>query len=382
MSKPRKNRTFSTVLILTILLAAASAGCIYYSRQMVKTKETRLEVMQAEAKARNEEKEREYQVRLAEFKAENTGGVNIAWPEAKREGWDVVDLTTYPLESPVRTDIDRQELLYNGMLLVNQWHSRPQDFDESKTVKVKNYSKGVIRAKDNNVALLPSASDAWIAILKDAEVQKGYKYYMLEEGFRSYEAQQKLFDAQKQHLKSRYSDEEELNAATAKRVNLPGTSEYNTGLSAEPRLYENGNADVNTKDNSFFESEEGLWLLEHAPEYGFVFRFPLADYPVKGTLDKSYKTGVSSRLRLFRYVGVPNAMVMNTLGLCLEEYIDYLAEHPHIAVFQNGTLRYEIIREHVGDGETVTVTQSNKPGVQAVESMLDNMGYVITIMAF
>ncbi len=103
---------------------------------------------------------------------------------------------------------------------------------------------------------------------------------------------------------------------------------------------------------------------------------------MKGTLDKSYKTGVSSRLRLFRYVGVPNAMVMNTLGLCLEEYIDYLAEHPHIAVFQNGTLRYEIIREHVGDGETVTVTQSNKPGVQAVESMLDNMGYVITIMAF
>ncbi len=382
MSRPRKNRTFSIVLILTILLAAAAAGCIYYSRQMVKTKETRLEVMQAEAKARNEEKEREYQERLAEFKAENTGGVNIAWPEAKREGWDVVDLTTYPLESPVTVTLDRAELLYNGMLLVNQWHSRPQDYDESLIVKVKNYSKGVIRAKDNNVSLLPTAADAWVEMLKAAEVQKGYKSFMLEEGFRSFEEQQKLFDAQKNHLKSRYSDEQELNEATAKRVNVPGTSEYNTGLSAHPRLYENGNADVNAKDNNFFESEEGLWMLENAPEYGFVFRFPLADYPVKGTLDKSYKTGVSVRLRLFRYVGKPNAMVMKTLGLCLEEYIDYLAEHPHIAVFENGTLRYEIIREHVGDGESVQVTQSNKPGVQAVESMLDNMGYVVTIMAF
>lgn len=382
MSQKKKGNAYPKVVIATIVLALLAAGCFVANRYMTQKKETRLAEMQAQARATNETREREYQRELAEFAAQNTGGANISWPTAKPQGWDVVDLTSYALESPTSVVMDREDLLYNGMLLVNQWHSRPTEFDETKVVKLKNYSKNVIRASDNSVALLPAAADAWIKLFEAAQVQKSYDYFMIEEGFRSYEAQQKLFDKEKERLKSRYSDEEELIAATAKRVNLPGTSEYNTGLSAHPRVYLKDNAEINAKDHNFFESEEGLWLYENAWQYGFVFRFPLADYPVKGTLDRSYKTGVSSKLRLFRYVGLANAAVMHTLDLCLEEYLDYLAEHPHIAVFEDGHLRYEIIREKVSDGDQISVTQSNKPGVRNVEAMLDNMGYVITIMEF
>ncbi len=382
MNKKRSgNRTFVLVIVLTVILAVAAAGCVLASRYIIQDGSARLEAMKAEVNARNEEKKREYQKELAAFNAENESkhGANLSWPEPKEKGWDVVDLTTYAIEIPEKVTMSRADMLYNGMLLVNQWHSRPEDFDESLTVRL-NTRK--IRVSSNTVSLLPDAADALSDLFIAAQVQKGYEFYMVEEGFRSFESQQQMFDKEREHLKSRYSNEEELLAATRSRVNLPGTSEYNTGLSLQPRLYKNGDAEVNAKDNNFFESDEGLWLLEHAADYGFIFRFPLADYPVKGTLDKSYKTGVSSRLRLFRYVGRANAAVMTAMNFCLEEYIDFLAEHPHVAVFQDGELQYEIIREYVGSDAEVSVTTSGKSSIQATEMMLDNMGYVITILSY
>ena len=382
MSKKRKGSAFTTVLVLTGVLAVASAGCLYGSRYMQEKKSTRLEEMQAEVSAANEQAQTEYQAELARFRAENTGGANVSWPAPESEGWCVVDLTTFPLESPVSVTLDRQEMLYNGMLLVNQWHSRPLDFADDLPESASKYSGGKIRVSSNAVALLPDAADAWLDAITDAEIQFGYKYYMLQEGYRTYEKQESLFNSRKDKLKGKYSDEEDLIAATSREVNFPGTSEYNTGLSATIRLYKSGDAEVNAKDDKFFESEEGLWLYENSWRYGMIFRFPLADYPVKGTPDKSYKTGVTTRLRLFRYVGLGNAAAMHTLDLCLEEYIDYLSQHPHIAVFEDGALRYEIYREYVGDAESVTVTHSNKPGVLDATSSLDNMGYVITVFEF
>ena len=113
-----------------------------------------------------------------------------------------------------------------------------------------------------------------------------------------------------------------------------------------------------------------------------VFRFPLADYPLKGTQDKSYKTGVGVKLRAFRYVGMGNAAAMHTMDLCLEEYIDYLSEHPHIAVFEDGNLKYEIVREYVGDLDPITVHVSQKNGIRNTVTSLDNMGFAITVFEY
>ena len=46
----------------------------------------------------------------------------------------------------------------------------------------------------------------------------------------------------------------------------------------------------------------------------------------------------------YRYVGIPHSTVMHIKGFCLEEYIDYLVEYPHIQVFNDGTLKHEIFR--------------------------------------
>lgn len=357
--KKRKSGVFSKVVIITVVLAVAAAGCIVGSRYMTEKKATRLAEMQAEVNAANEQAEQDYQAQLAAFQAENPKGANKAWPTPNAEGWDVVDLTSYPLESPTKVTMVRQDMLYNGLLLVNQWHPRPDDFDESLAVKIHTYSRNVVRVSSNNVSLMPAAADAWLALTNEAINEKGYKFYMVEAGFRTYEEQEKL--------KSR----------------IPaGQSDFNVGLSVYPRLYERGNEELNEKNSNFFTSEEGIWLHENAWRYGFVFRFPLADYPTKGTQDKSYITGIYEKLRYYRYVGEASAAVMYHMDWCLEEYIEYLNTHSHIAVFEDGILRYEILREYVGSDDMVTITQSNKPGVQAVQCLLDNMGYAVVILEY
>ena len=73
---------------------------------------------------------------------------------------------------------------------------------------------------------------------------------------------------------------------------------------------------------------------------------------------------------------------MHALDLCLEEYLDYLNEHPHIAVFENGALKYEIVRENVGNGDPFTVHVTTKPGVKNTVTSLDNMGYAVTVFEY
>ena len=110
-------------------------------------------------------------------------------------------------------------------------------------------------------------------------------------------------------------------------------------------------------DYKFQDLPMSDWLLEHSWEYGIIFRFPVQNYPNRTVMDKSYKTGESKKLSIYRYVGQANAAAMHTLGFCMEEYIEYLMAHPHIGIYENGELRYEIIRQTIGANTgSVTVT--------------------------
>ena len=90
---------------------------------------------------------------------------------------------------------------------------------------------------------------------------------------------------------------------------------------------------------------------------------------------------MSIDLNCYRYVGKGNAAAMNHLGLCLEEYIEFLQEHPHIAVFENGVKKYEITRQQVGD-DTATITVDINRMTNNYTMSLDNMGGVITVYEY
>ena len=240
-------------------------------------------------------------------------------------------------------------------------------------MSIGSYTGGKLQVANYNLLLFPAAINA-LQEAVTAAAAEGFENYMVDEAYRSYEEQNALFNKYMEQYASRYSGDA-LIARTKKDVNYPGTSEFNSGLTFTLRLYKRGDAAVN--GTNYVETPEGQWLSENCWKYGLVFRFPKTDYPVKGTADKSYKTGVSVSLRAYRYVGKGNAAVMHTLDLCLEEYIEYLQEHPHIAVFEDGILRYEIVRQYVGDAASFPISITNN--ASSYVTSLDNMGYAITV---
>ena len=89
---------------------------------------------------------------------------------------------------------------------------------------------------------------------------------------------------------------EEAKAKAEEIVAAAGTSEHETGLSAD-----------------LVGEEAKKWLGEHCWEYGFILRYPP---------EKSDITGITSEPWHFRYVGTRVSMDMRDTGLCLEEYLN------------------------------------------------------------
>lgn len=389
MKSSRKKRVHSLPLLIasTAVLVALAVLCLFGSNLLYSMRVRNVNEQRAEVQQRNDENANAYRQEVAELQAQLEANNNISmdWPEPDTlDGLAIVDLTNYPLDTPGSVTVTRQDVMLGGLLLVNEWHSRPSDFDESSLVSVMTYARsmGITKSiwRNADQKIFPVAANALVEALNAAKAE-GLEGYVVKEGYRSISDQQTLFDTEYNRLKERHSawTEDELIASTKKSVNLPGTSEYNSGLSFSLYLYESGNDELNKMP--FSESPQGQWMYENSWKYGLVFRFPVQDFPLEGTISKSYKTGVSIEMNLFRYVGVAHATVMHELDLCLEEYIEYLMAHPHIAVFENGALKYEIVRQQVGDTVdpiTVSVTQKTRNYTMS----LDNMGGLVTVYEY
>ena len=376
MSRQKKSKAVPVVLIIAVLLAAVCAGCIYYGHWIDNRNATREEDAQARLDELNRKVEEEYALARSEYEQQIAETPNQVWPSARSEGWDVVDLTEYPLENAAYTSMVRTEIMNNGLLLVNQWHARPDDFSETELVSVGKYTNKEVQVTDYNVLLFPRAADAIHAAIRDAKAEN-LTHFMVSEGYRSYETQNTYFQNKVAKLSSKYSGDALIEAA-AKEVNPPGTSEFNSGLSFTLRLYDKNDKTVGQGKYSI--TDQAKWMNENCWKYGIVFRFPLDAWPLETTTNKQFVTGISTQLNLYRYVGKGNAAVMHALDLCLEEYIAYMCEHPHIAVFEDGQLRYEIVRQDVGDATAFDVMITGK--TSSYTSSLDNMGGVITVFEY
>ena len=386
MSRTKKSKAVPVVIVLTILIAALAILCFLIKPLVIEPQKDAIAKANADARAaveeRNRQAEVQYQAKLAELEAKANEPTNPSWPEHDPDApWQILDLSDIPLESQTAETKTRAELFNYGneMLLVNAWHSRPEnDFVETELKSVSKYNQGdqKIQAKDNNVLLFPKAIQALTAALADAKAA-GYTHYLVDGGYRSYKTQEEYFNKKVQTLSSKYTGDALIEAAK-KQVNYPGTSEYNSGFGFDLRLYDRNDPDVGAPKYS--TTPEGKWMNENCWKYGFVFRFPQNAWPLETSTDKSFKTGVSVRLNLYRYVGKGNAAIMHYKDFTLEEYIEYLEEHPHIALFENGVLKYEIYRQYVGEADSFDVQLTRKTADWSTS--LDNMGALITVFNY
>ena len=105
----------------------------------------------------------------------------------------------------------------------------------------------------------------------------------------------------------KYCTREEAIRQAEEEVAFPGTSEHQLGLAADiiDELYPYLTEEQETTGTS-------LWMKEHAPEYGFILRYP------PGTSDI---TGIIYEPWHYRYVGEKFAKGITKMGLTLEEYV-------------------------------------------------------------
>ena len=381
----RKRDPFKTLLraaaVLTVIVAVG-VGVFYLcslavTSDFVATRD-RIENENAEA-------ELEFNAMMSELRAEqeaalqpDTGVVSSgdlpSWEKTLRDVvWRIEDESNAGLENTSTITLDRASLINGGLILVNQWHAMPSDFSEEGLISVGTTSNFEIQVEDNSVMLFQPAYDALNEALTAAKEEAGLEYYIVREGYRSYTTQEQLFDAEMENLSSRYSGNA-LIEQTKKRVNYPGTSDYQTGMSFRMDVYSRDNAEINNLKFQA-ESEQGAWLTENCWRFGIIFRFPTADFPA-GWEDKSYKTGVSSQLNLYRYVGKAHSAAMRVLDMCLEEYIEFLIAHPHICIYEDGALKYEVVRINMADG-TQSVQLPVPNPASSYQASLDNMGGVV-----
>lgn len=121
-------------------------------------------------------------------------------------------------------------------------------------------------------------------------------------GYRSYTRQKTLFDAEVANV----GKEKAVQA-----VAIPGESEHQTGLAM----------DITSETEHFLltekmgEEKEGIWLHDHAHEFGFILRYPK---------DKVNVTKYEYEPWHFRYVGKKAAEVIYKHNWTLEEYFQHV----------------------------------------------------------
>ena len=191
------------------------------------------------------------------------------------------------------------------LLLVNPDHPLSKDYKPSDLTYI------VDKREGRNDQLRLYASKALEALVKEASAN-GCKKLASVSAYRPYNTQKYIFDTDVEKLIQQGYSKEEAIAIERKDTAYPGESEHQSGLAVD--VLSNG-----TKLYEFEGTYEAEWLAENCYKFGFIIRYPK---------DKEEITTYVYEPWHIRYVGRYHATRIHDLGMCLEEYIEYLANNP------------------------------------------------------
>lgn len=198
------------------------------------------------------------------------------------------------------------------LVLVNPWNPLTANDVPKDLVNVKSTRKDG-RATQQ---LREYAARALEALMLEAEAcgiiktntPSGYPLSVMS-AYRSYSYQNELFNRYvNQEMANKGLSREAAEAIVVTYSCRAGTSEHQSGLCVD--MHTHPSANVNFKNET-----EAKWLAENCHKFGFILRFPE---------DKTDITGITYEPWHFRYVGRYHATKMKDLGMCLEEYTEYL----------------------------------------------------------
>ena len=130
--------------------------------------------------------------------------------------------------------------------------------------------------------------------------------------YRDIAYQTTLYQNKVQELVKDGLTQQEAEAKAATIVSYPGTSEHNSGLAVDLVTPE-----YQVLNEGYAETDAAKWLAAHAPEYGFILRYPKGFEGVTGIIFEPWH---------YRYVGREYAREITDSGMCFEQWVEAMAQ--------------------------------------------------------
>ena len=199
----------------------------------------------------------------------------------------------------VTVTVSNEDIARGDLILVNYEHAYQFPDGEKQTVFYGNKSpaymlNGISLSIDSDLFPL------FDKMLVDFSEATGCKEVLITSGYRTYEDQQAI-------MASRVASMGAEKAAMY--VAEPGHSEHHSGLAVDMVIFTGG------QQYYFPDHKDGAWIIENAPDYGFILRY---------TEEMAELTGCAAEPWHYRYVGTPHARLITDMRLCYEQYVEYL----------------------------------------------------------
>lgn len=191
------------------------------------------------------------------------------------------------------------------LILVNRTSTVDKTFVPSDLVPITE-----VRKDGRSERMVETAEKALQALYIEMRAA-GYTDVSVTSGYRTYEKQEYLYNLYTENEMKAGISRAEAQKIVDTYSARPGTSEHQTGLCCD--MHNLGSA-----SQKFAKQEVYTWLIENCYKFGFILRFPEG---------KEEITGYDFEPWHYRFVGRYHASEMHRLGLCLEEYLVYLAEN-------------------------------------------------------
>lgn len=187
-----------------------------------------------------------------------------------------------------------------NLILVNYDHAYA-DTDTVSLANVYNQRNSGVKVSSTAVSLTADTLDALDNMLFGLTAETGCDDLLINSGHRNTADQQRIFDDYVVDYGPEYAQS---------YVAAAGYSEHHTGLACDLSFFTDDGYLIPIADH-----ENGWWLEANCAKYGFILRYPQEKVDI---------TKIAYEAWHFRYIGVPHALAVNSLGYCFEEYIDYV----------------------------------------------------------
>ena len=276
--------------------------------------------------------------------------------------------TVPDITEPVTESEDPNRIIYSSsqvktkdkfrgeLILVNNDHQYYTSGEEDLvSILEQNYAADItyFGTVDMTYTILRPVYDAMVDMIGDFYKKYQNDSLIIYGSYRTTDFQKQLYDA----------DLAATGAEESTRVAKPGFSEHESGYAF----------DFSTvPDYNYDGTGDYAWFTENCYKYGFILRYPE---------NKEDITKIQYEPWHFRYVGYPHAFYMTKNGICMEEYMKLIEEHPysgeHLEFTADDGQDYEVY--FVASDDSSEITDVPVPsGLEYTVSGNNYSGFVVT----